>query len=403
MDEYYPVQYGLMQTCRASCAAALRRHPAIRQACFLVFCATGLLISFSAYAYVLEKLTIRQHKPNEFCLMFTCCLSYTILSYIAKVGFRETTTSAPLSVFVLLSTSTFASSYLSIRALRHVSYPIKVLGKTCKPIPIMMIGLCLGKTYPARKYWSIALITAGASLFIAANNRSIHHRDVNDSSWQGVLLLCLSLLCDGITGALEDRFIKQFRIGPFHLMHHINKCSALFATVAVLLVPSAAHDLIGLLQTDPEAILLLGIAGGFGQVFIFLTISSFGALTTSVLGSARKMLTILLSVSLFHHQLNYYQSVALVVVFVGMAVNLARRKAKAAHHDDGDRLDEAEVDRLMDDDDGGGSGIQMKRMMDPAEEPTRAFPDLSEALFADKDDATFSIAIDTVFRATTCS
>ncbi len=55
----------------------------------------------------------------------------------------------------------------SNKALMWVSYPTQVVGKSCKPIPVMVLGVLLGrKRYPALKYLFILLIVAGVALFM---------------------------------------------------------------------------------------------------------------------------------------------------------------------------------------------------------------------------------------------
>lgn len=41
-----------------------------------------------------------------------------------------------------------------------------MLGKSCKPIPVMVMGAFLGKKYPLKKYANVALIVAGVALFM---------------------------------------------------------------------------------------------------------------------------------------------------------------------------------------------------------------------------------------------
>ncbi len=55
----------------------------------------------------------------------------------------------------------------SNKALMWVTYPTQVVGKSCKPIPVMVLGVVLGrKRYPALKYLFILLIVAGVALFM---------------------------------------------------------------------------------------------------------------------------------------------------------------------------------------------------------------------------------------------
>jgi UDP-galactose transporter B1 len=45
----------------------------------------------------------------------------------------------------------------------------------------------------------------------------------------------------------------------------------------------------------------LGLSGALGQVFIFVTIAKFGALTCSIIGLARKITTLLASIYFYGH------------------------------------------------------------------------------------------------------
>jgi UAA transporter family len=49
---------------------------------------------------------------------------------------------------------------------------------------------------------------------------------------------------------------------------------------------------------------VLGFTGAFGQVFVFVTISKFGALNCALIGLGRKILSLLLSFVLYGHSLN---------------------------------------------------------------------------------------------------
>ncbi|OQS02066.1 Drug/Metabolite Transporter (DMT) Superfamily, partial [Thraustotheca clavata] len=195
---------------------------------YFAFYSMGLVVCFGLYAYLLERLTIDGHGPNEFVLMFVSCVIYSSLSYIGRQLGRERIDTAPWYVFLLLSFTTFFSSYLSVLALRYVSYIFRVLGKTCKPIPIMGIGLLLGKKYPLRKYTSVALVTCGAILFFVYQSKK-HDDSEHLHTEIGALLVLASLCFDGITGALEEKFMTQYQMGPFTMMNKINCFSVLLA------------------------------------------------------------------------------------------------------------------------------------------------------------------------------
>lgn len=75
-------------------------------------------------------------------------------------------------------------------------------------------------------------------------------------------------------------------------------------------------------------ILLFGLTGSIGQLFIFLTLSLYGSLTLVTITVTRKMVTMLLSVFVFEHRLALGQWVGVGCVFiaVGMEAVVARRE-----------------------------------------------------------------------------
>lgn len=57
------------------------------------------------------------------------------------------------------------------------------------------------------------------------------------------------------------------------------------------------------------------------QVFVFVTISKFGALNCALIGLGRKMLSLLLSFILYGHTMNAIQTVGLSLSLVAMIAN----------------------------------------------------------------------------------
>ncbi|ETW07252.1 hypothetical protein H310_01816 [Aphanomyces invadans] len=327
-----------------------------QQNVLFLICAFNVVVWFALYAYFQEKLTIHGDAPPELVVMCPQYFIYTVVAccglFIKRASTRKekcssarasigTVQQPPWHAFVFIAAATFGSYYFSFRALRHVSYLLKVLGKTCKPIPILLVGLCFGKTYPLRKYTSVLLITAGAALFFLSQTQSrtslssAPHDDSSDSApLMGVALLTLSLFCDGLAGALEDKYIAEFNVGPFDLMFRISWASCGFC--AVLLGRDWMTLVMGLSQDKWLLIALIGICGGLGQVFMFLSIATFGSLSTSVVGTCRKMITVLSSIYMFEHSLSPGQLAGLFLAFLGMVFSTAAAKSKhsSAPHQD---------------------------------------------------------------------
>lgn len=52
-------------------------------------------------------------------------------------------------------------------ALQYVNYPTQVIGKSCKPIPVMILGVLFGrKRYSLQKYMFVLMIVIGVGIFM---------------------------------------------------------------------------------------------------------------------------------------------------------------------------------------------------------------------------------------------
>lgn len=84
-------------------------------------------------------------------------------------------------------------------------------------------------------------------------------------------------------------------------------------------------------QQYPDSIkdvLIFGLAGALGQLFIFYTLERFGSLVLVTVNVTRKMLSMILSVIWFNHHLTRGQWTAVGVVFGGIALEaqMTRRR-----------------------------------------------------------------------------
>ena len=53
----------------------------------------------------------------------------------------------------------------SNESLQHISYPTQVLGKSIKPVPVMILGVLISrKRYPLLKYICVLMIVIGKFL-----------------------------------------------------------------------------------------------------------------------------------------------------------------------------------------------------------------------------------------------
>ena len=210
---------------------------------WLAFCALGMLCSLTFYGIVLEYATSGNRKVHEVSFLFITTSIYAITGFTARelMGHKP---AVGLSKYqtLLLSMTSIASTFTSVRSLRYVIYPVQILFKSCKPVPVMAFGVVLGKKYSVRKYANVILITSGVALFMGGGS-SASKPGGADNALIGAFLLSISLCFDGATGAYEDKLMSEQEISPFDLMFNIQLGKA-FLSFCALMVTNGLTDFI---------------------------------------------------------------------------------------------------------------------------------------------------------------
>jgi UDP-galactose transporter B1 len=103
-------------------------------------------------------------------------------------------------------------------------------------------------------------------------------------------------------------------------MYNIQLGKTILAGIG-LVVFNQLHVFIQMVQDMGLMLVALGLSGAIGQVFIFVTIAKFGALTCSIIGLARKITTLVASIYFYGHALNSLQFAGLIISVGSMVMN----------------------------------------------------------------------------------
>lgn len=304
---------------------------------WLFICFLGIMASFVCYGLLLEYTTSGGRKLHELSFLFVTSGLYTLTAAAGRYVRGEEQTTIPPSRFAILGLTSMGSTFTSVRSLRFVIYPIQVLAKSCKPVPVMLMGTLMGKRYDLRKYINVVMIVIGVALFMGSGDNSKGKDDEEKSSssqFLGIILLFISLCFDGGTGAYEDKLMSVHSVQPFDLMYNIQLGKTILAGVS-LLVLNQLHIFIQMCQEMGFLLIALGLSGAMGQVFIFVTIAKFGALTCSIIGLSRKITTLLASIYFYGHHLNGIQVSGLIISVTAMVMNFMGKSKKGGGHGHG--------------------------------------------------------------------
>lgn len=247
-------------------------------------------------------------------------------------------------------------------ALKWLPYPMQVVGKSAKPIPVMILGVLIGrKSYSIQRYVFVLVIVVGVVLFMLKDGKGSSD---SHSFGLGEILLLVSLTCDGLTAAVQERMRRSYSPTAKHMMFSMNAWGSLFAVIAVL-PTGEVWTFVPFIQRHPEVLYkmaLLALTGSLGQFFIFVMVSSFGPLPCSIATTTRKFFTVLFSVIWFQNTLGYKQWIGCALVFIGLFADAVfgknRKKPKAIEEtaeqeQDTDTVDDVESNGKIDKNDGG--------------------------------------------------
>lgn len=189
---------------------------------------------------------------------------------------------------------------------------------------------------------NVVMIVVGVALFMGGGDQKKKSADDDDSGMSsagqlfGILLLFVSLCFDGGTGAYEDKLMSVYQVQPFDLMFNIQLGKTILAGVG-LLVLNQLHIFTQMIEEMGFLLVALGLTGALGQIFIFVTIAKFGALTCSIIGLARKVTTLVASIYFYGHSLNAVQFTGLSISILSMIMNFWGKKKAGGGHGHGDQ------------------------------------------------------------------
>jgi len=311
-----------------------------------LFCASGIFVCFFFFGILQERITRGKYGEGSSEERFTytlalvfvqCVVNYIYAVLTSRYVLRQTgedTTS--WSYYAICSFSYLTAMVTSNKALMWVSYPTQVVGKSCKPIPVMVLGVIIGrKRYPALKYLFVLLIVAGVAMFMYKDGKANASKsDADGILGMGEILLLVSLTCDGVTGAVQERMKSEHQTKSGHMMRSMNMWSVLFLAVA-LTATGELWDFLGFVSRHPSVLWQIGlfsVASALGQYFIFMCVSEFGPLPCSIVTTTRKFFTVLASVVFFGNALVQRQWLGATLVFMGLFLDglYGREKKKAS-------------------------------------------------------------------------
>lgn len=290
---------------------------------------------------------IEGFKFGGFATLLTT-LTYCACAWVDRVSAGDVIRKGSLKNYFILSVFTVAGMYFTNWSLDYLSYPMRVIFKSSKVIPVMLVGaILLKRRYSMGDYLSALVLVAGIVVFSLGDSQAKAEAKaaaggtmVASSSQQGanfdfrgVFLVSLGVLFDAVTANFEE---KKF-FGSLNCSHaevvFFSSLIGSFYSAATLMLSGELWQALDHAATHPEVLYLsamFSVMGYFSVTFVLLLIKHFNATSAEVVKSVRKVLSIILSYTFIPKPLNSKHVMGGALFAASIAITLYRKALSSA-------------------------------------------------------------------------
>jgi len=304
----------------------------------LGFVVAGIYGGWFVFGYFQEKVAVTEYEGQRFTfvplLMLAQCAVSTAVGALALVLTGASPTRIPTVRYLKVSVPCLSAMLCTNKALHYVPFPLQVIAKSGKMVPVMAYGRFVQKKqYSPMEYLCAILVTAGVVGFAMFKNKGAGTEVAFDASLMtGLLLLGMALLCDAMTPNMQEAINQDAKKLALELgeeppsSFHLMTLSNMFSTgwsLAVLALSGQMADAINFCVEHPAVlkdIAFFALSSSIGQIFIYQSQYYFGGLTTTTIGVTRKFFTMLISIVAYGHVISLAQWVCALCVFGGVTI-----------------------------------------------------------------------------------
>jgi len=262
--------------------------------------------------------------PQKFTdsLFLVFCNRIVAVAFAAGMVFgkgESVKNTAPLWKYVAISFSNVFASSCQYEALKYVSFPVQMLGKSFKMMPVMLWGIAVNrKIYTTADWMVAAVVTGGVTEFLMTGPISTGSSTGN--SGFGLLLLAAFLALDGFTSTFQEQLFSQYKTTKYNQMLYVNLASSVISVVS-LVASGRVAEAFGFAASHPafmgDALTLSG-AAVMSQWFIYSQVKEFGALIFAATMNVRQVVSILISYTKYGHSITALQILGLLLIFAAL-------------------------------------------------------------------------------------
>mmetsp|Transcript_80762 Transcript_80762/g.234229 ORF Transcript_80762/g.234229 Transcript_80762/m.234229 type:complete len:370 (+) Transcript_80762:142-1251(+) len=285
----------------------------------LTILASGVFLFFGLHNFLQEALMNVPGFKFGVMLGYLEVFGVTVCSYLERhFVAKETGRVAPLSAYPLLTCCLMASSSLSNLALNYINFPTKVVFRSCKLIPTMVVASIVHrKVFSPVEYFFAICISVGLVLFAAADwelTPSFHPI--------GLAFVSLSVCADAILPNAQERL---FRLGSSRL--EVTFFTNIFTLLAMTCTTILSGDFFGLIEfakTSEIACIYMAVYTFIAYIAISIhmtVVRRFGGVAAVLVATGRKGMTLVISFIIFPKGFSWFYVVGAILVLGGLLLS----------------------------------------------------------------------------------
>ena len=318
--------------------------------------ALGVWVSFLIFGYCQEHLTrhaygaTRERFTHTQALVVAQSIGNVIVSAIAirlaavpiKSGkISRWTAGVPVKDWLIVAVSYFLAHSFGLASLKYIIFPLQVVIKSCKSIPVMIGEIVFARVKPSvAKTVGVLLLSIGVGVFtFTSESGSKASFRGNTALAYGACLAMAALLCDAVYGPYQNKIVAKHKPSSWVLMFNMNLYELVIAVAYDLATSTELQEAFAFLERHPVEfgyrVLLFCVSMSVGNVFIYKIQREFGALAVTKTTTVRKLVSLAISIVWFGHSLLPSHYVAMALVFAAPLVEkrISKwEKTGAAHH-----------------------------------------------------------------------
>jgi solute carrier family 35 (adenosine 3'-phospho 5'-phosphosulfate transporter), member B3 len=223
---------------------------------------------------------------------------------------------APLSAYPMLTLCLLSSSALSNLSLNYINFPTKVVFRSCKLIPTMVIASILHrKIFSGTEYICATMACVGLICFAAAEfqTRPSFHPI-------GLFLVSASVCADAILPNVQESLFRNYQASRLEVTLYTNAFTLILMTLSTL----ASGDLLQCLQlmrSSRHLSLCICLYTFIAYLAIgchMTVVQRYGGVAAVLIATGRKVLTLIVSFLLFPKTFTWFYPLGTVLVLTGL-------------------------------------------------------------------------------------